>query len=337
MKAPRGAFCNLVGGVVSPLLANIALHGLESALGVRYRNRGGINGPRAVVRYADDFVVFCESKEDTEAARQDVKDWLATRGLRLSEAKTRIVHLTEGFDFLGFNIRHYRAPKTAKSGYKLLTKPSKASVQKLKARLKQEWMALKGHGIIAVLKRLNPILRGWANYFRIGVSKKAFKSIDHWMFKRCVRYVKSTHPTKSWKWWRSKYWGKLNRQSNDQWVFGDRSTGRYLLKLSWTPIRRHVLVKGASSPDDPTLKEYWIRRQERKVHDLPSRLTSLARSQKGLCIHCGTSLYNGEELHTHHHRPKSEGGTSARKNLRLVHLFCHQQTHRARVMTEDAK
>ncbi len=93
------------------------------------------------------------------------------RGLRLSEEKTQIVHLSEGFDFLGFNIRHYPAPNTARSGYKLLIKPSKESVLRLKERVRREWMTLKGHNIMAVLKRINPIVRGWANYFRIGVSK----------------------------------------------------------------------------------------------------------------------------------------------------------------------
>lgn len=224
------------GGVISPLLANIALHGIAKALGTRRDKRGFSVGHRAVVRYADDFMVFCETKEDTEATGRDIKDWLQTRGLKLSEAKTRIVHLTEGFDFLGFNIRHYRS-STSRSGYKLLIKPSKESVQKLKSSLRQEWMKLKGTNIIAVLKRLNPIIRGWTNYFRIGVSKEIFESIDHWIFKRCVRYVRFTHPTKSWKWCSSKYWGKLNSKRDDQWVFGDKPTGGYLLKLSWVPIK----------------------------------------------------------------------------------------------------
>lgn len=324
------------GAVISPLLANIALHSLERVLGVRYDKQGTIRAPRAVVRYADDFVVFCESKEDAEAARQDVKNWLATRGLKLSEDKTRIVHLTDGFDFLGFNIRHYWAPKTARSGYKLLIKPSKASVRKLKDRLREEWMKLKGCNIIAVLKRLNPSLRGWANYFRIGVSKKTFGEIDRWIFNRCVRYLKSSHPTKSWKWCSSKYWGKFNPRRDDRWVFGDKSTGGYLLKLNWIPIRRHVLVKGTASPDDPTLNEYWIKRQKRKIHELPPKLKSLARTQKGLCAHCKTTLFNGEELHKHHHRPRSEGGTDEQANLRLVHLFCHQQIHKPKRVAKDA-
>ena len=163
---------------------NIALHGLEDALGVRYDGRGQIRGSRALVRYADDWVMFCESKEDAQAARRQAQEWLLKRGLHLSEEKTRVVHLSEGFDFLGFNIRHYPAPNTARSGYKLLIKPSKESVCKFKERVRREWMALKGQTVMAVLKRLNPIVRGWANYFRIGVSKHTFETLDYWMFDR---------------------------------------------------------------------------------------------------------------------------------------------------------
>ncbi len=239
------------------------------------------------------------------------------------------MHLArEGFDFLGFNIRHYPAPNTARSGYKLLIKPSKESVRKFKERVRREWMALKGHNVMAILKRLNPIVRGWANYFRIGVSKHTFESIDYyWMFDRCVRYVRSTHRRKGWRWCRSKYWGALNPQRADRWVFGDKSTGAYLLKLSWTPIKRHVLVKGSASPDDPALRGYWIGRERRKIEELPPRLIGLAHIQRGRCSHCGASLFNGEALHRHHLHPKGEGGTDERSNLQLVHFYCHQQIH----------
>jgi len=110
------------GGVASPLLANIALHGMEEALGVTYDYRGQLIGKRAVVRYADDFVCFCETREDAEQVQKILVEWLKERGLTLSEDKTRIVHLTEGFDFLGFNIRHYPAPQTSRTGWKLLIK-----------------------------------------------------------------------------------------------------------------------------------------------------------------------------------------------------------------------
>jgi RNA-directed DNA polymerase len=318
------------GSIIGPLLMNIALHGMEDALGVRYDKRGQIKGSRALVRYADDWVVFCESEEDAQAALLQAQEWLQDRGLCLSEQKTRIVHLSEGFDFLGFNIRHYPAPNTSRSGYKLLIKPSKDSVSKFKERMRHEWKDLNGHNAMEVLKRLNPIVRGWANYFRVGVSKHTFETLDYWMFDRCVRHVRSNHSRKGWRWCRQKYWGRLNPERADRWVFGDKSKGAYLLKLSWTPIRRHVLVKGAASPDDPALRGYWLERERRKLDEglLPPRLMGLARAQRGRCSHCGASLFNGEALHRHHLLPKAEGGTDERSNLRLLHLYCHQQIHK---------
>src|SRR6059058_1086423 len=132
------------GGVASPLLANIALHGMEEAIGVTYDYRGQLIGKRAVVRYADDFVCFCETREDAEQVQRILTEWLKERGLTLSEEKTRIVHLTEGFDFLSFNIRHYPAPQTARTGWKLLIKPSKEAVQAVQKQLKELW--IKGRG-----------------------------------------------------------------------------------------------------------------------------------------------------------------------------------------------
>lgn len=315
------------GGVISPLLMNIALHGMEEALGIRHTKEGKTVGSRALVRYADDWVVFCESREDAEAAREQTREWLQKRGLKLSEEKTRIVHLSEGFDFLGFNIRHYPAPKTSRSGRKLLIKPSNDSVRKLKERLRQEWKSLKGCSIHKVIRRLNPILRGWANYFRIGVSKRAFKSIDNWMFMRSVHYVNHAHPNKGWQWRQSKYWGTLNPKRDDRWVFGDKLSGIYLLKMSWIPIERHVLVKGAASPDDPELKGYWRKRQMRDAEELPPRHRRLALTQKGACSHCGASLLNGEELNAHHLKGRTSPDSDEPHNLRLVHLYCHHQLH----------
>ncbi len=317
------------GGVISPLLANIALHGREEALGVQHRRRGEIVGPRAVVRYADDFVVFCETQADAEAVREELSEWLAQRGLRLSATKTRIVHITEGFDFLGFTIRQYPAPTTSRTGWKLLITPSKASVKRLKARLKEEWRALIGSNIDVVLARLNPIIRGWANYYRGVVAKHTFNKLDAWMFQRCVRYVKRTHPHKSWGWCKSRYWGKLRKGSKAEWVFGNsKRQGNYLLKFAWTPIQRHILVKGKASPDDAHLKEYWNQRHKRRNRELPSKQQRLADKQEGLCPHCRTSLHNGEALHRHHLVPKRKGGSWETGNLQLLHLYCHQQKDR---------
>ena len=312
------------GGVVSPLLANIALHGMEAALGVTYNARGELHSPRAVVRYADDFVVFCQSQEDAETVRTLLADWLQERGLCLSEEKTRLVHLCEGFDFLGFHIQHYPDPKT-KTGWKLLITPSRTSVQKFRDNVKQIWLSLRGQSVAVVLIRLNPLLRGWANYFRVGVASRLFEALDDWMLVRQVRYAKHTHPAKSWRWIKQRYFGRLNLDREDRWVFGDKKTGAYLHKLKWYSIRRHVLVQGAASPDNPALRAYWAKRRAAKANDLPPSKQKIARRQNFVCPVCGETLLNEEELHVHHVQPKNEGGADAYSNLQLLHLYCHQQ------------
>jgi RNA-directed DNA polymerase len=314
------------GGVISPLLLNIALHGMEAALGVRHDSQGTSIGKRAVVRYADDFVVFCETEEDA----LDVKDrilpaWLAERGLSLSPEKTRIVRLTEGFDFLSFNVRHYPHPQTARSGYKLCIKPSKKAVLGKVAELRDEWLALRGHSVEAVLWKLNPIIRGWANYNRRVVSSRTFNKLDAWMYHRARRYAKHTHPEKSWGWRRKRYWGRWNKERKDDWVFGDKHSGRYLLKFSWFKIERHELVRGRSSPDDPDLRDYWWERQKVNAKHLSAGDIDMANDQGWVCRLCGMDLINGEELHRHHKVPRARNGSNARSNRELVHLYCHQQ------------
>ncbi|WP_407542163.1 group II intron reverse transcriptase/maturase (plasmid) [Deinococcus radiomollis] len=315
------------GGIISPLLANIALHGMEEALGVRRaKSSGRIRGHRAVVRYADDFVVFCESREDAEVAKEELSAWLGERGLELSEEKTQIVHITTGFDFLGFNVRQYKVPSSQR-GYRTHTKPSKASVQKIRDKLRREWQMMRGTHAGVVIARLNPIIRGWANYFRMGVSSKIFAGLDHWMFIRTCRWTKSRHNTKPWHWVKEKYWGRWNKSRRDKWVFGDKATGRYLLKFAWTKIERHILVRGNASPDDASLSRYWEDRR-RKAHNLPAIRLNMARAQQWKCPVCGGHLLNGEDLQDHHvmlNRENPERDDV--KNRRLVHYFCHGQIH----------
>jgi len=319
------------GGVISPLLLNIALHGMEAALGVKRNNKGEIRGPRAVVRYADDLVVFCESKADAVYVKDKIlPEWLAERGLTLSEEKTRIAHLTEGFDFLGFAIRHHERPETTRTGYKLLIRPSKKSVAGLREKLREAWLSLKGHEVEAVLWKLNPIIRGWANYFRAGVSSVTFSKLDGWMYTRAKRYARHTHPTKSEDWICKRYWGKLNRERNDCWVFGDKRPKKdgsfhYLLKFSWFKIERHTLVQGTASPDDASLREYWWARRKVNIRHLTASDVDMANDQDWACPVCGEELMNGEPLERHHLTAKSDGGSDARSNRVLVHQYCHQQ------------
>lgn len=319
------------GGVISPLLANIALHGMEEALNIRYNKAGELISKRGLVRYADDFVVFCENEEDAQTVIPLLTKWLGVRGLALSPEKTSIRHISQGFDFLGFNVRQYAMPHTTRTGWKVLIKPSRQSVAKLKEKLHQEWVALRGHNPDAVVRRLNPIIRGWANYFRIGVSSKIFSDLDSWMFTRQVIYAKQRHRNKPWPWVRARYWGKFNPHSNSQWVFGDGLSGHYLLRFGGVRIRRHIMVKGASSPDDPALKLYWQQRNARKAADLPPKYQPLAHRQYNLCYHCGDSLFNGEEVHRHHIIPLEDGGEDHFSNIVFVHLFCHQQIHARRL------
>ena len=320
----RGVFADTTagtpqGGVVSPLLANIALHGMESAVGVAYkrdRDSYRTRSTRALVRYADDFVIFAETREDAATAQSDIARWLADRGLELSQEKTKIRHLTEGFNFLGFHVRQYSA-SNSKTGYKLLIKPSKESVVDFKRRMKREWSALVGHNVDATLYRLRPLIRGWANYFRTTVSKATFSHLDNWMFLREGRWCRRTHPTKSWKWITRTYFGRLRAGSQYKRVFGNPKTGNHLPRLSWTPIRRHIMVRHDASPDDPDLRSYWKQREAKKAELLPTwRQRELAKRQKGQCPLCHDSLHNDEELHVHHVIPKSKAGRTQSQTSR---------------------
>ena len=154
---------------------------------------------------------------------------------------------------------------------------------------------------------LNPIIRGWANYFRTVVASETFSGLDSWMFRRAVRYVNRTHPKKPNSWRKQRYWGKLNSKSNSSWVFGDKRTGRYLLRFSDFRIVRHVLVRGASSPDDPSLRDYWWARQKVNARHLTPSDLKLAEAQTWCCRVCGMSLFNGEEIPTLPQATKGDG------------------------------
>jgi RNA-directed DNA polymerase len=286
------------GGVISPLILNITLHGMETAAGVRYfrRSRGGIEtAPEApvLVRYADDLLVFCRTRQHAEQVKQQLAEWLRPRGLGFNEAKTQIVHLNQGCDFLGFNIRRYH-------GKLPLIKPSDNAVGRIRERLRTEMRALLGSNAASVLRTLTPIVRGWAAYYRIGVSSAVFSALDDYMWKLLYKWIKRTHPNKS-RWWRmDRYFDRFNRSRNNRWVFGDKDTGAYLPKFAWTKIVRHVMVTGTASPDDPELARYWADRRG-KQHNGPLSVLLLAKlkAQRGRCPLCGTMLLHAEREPQH--------------------------------------
>ncbi len=318
------------GGIISPLLANIALHGMEKALGIKYNSQGNSIGKRILVRYADDFVCLCETKEDAEIAQDEINSWLKTRGLKLSQEETKIIHLTEGFDFLGFNIRHYKV-KNTKTGYKLLIKPSKDFLKKTKKDIRDIFLNQIGKPVSVLIQTLNPVIRGKSNYINKVVSSTALRELDDYLFKRQVKYAKRTHPNKGKNWTKKRYWGKLNLSRNDKWVFGDKETGSYILKFSWTKIERHALVKQRHSPDDPELREYWEKRSKKRDQSETKKLNrvqeKVAKKQGYKCPICGESIFNDEPIHLHHKTPRCKGGKDEVKNLIWLHQYCHHKTH----------
>jgi RNA-directed DNA polymerase len=280
------------GGVVSPLLLNIALHGMEEVAGARYRtgtNAGRIMaGCPTAIRYADDFVVLCHTRQEALEVKARLASWLASRGLAFNEDKTRVVTLEEGFDFLGFNVRRYKGTS--------LIKPSKAAIRRIRERLRAEMRSLRGTNAQAVIKRLNPIIRGWAAYYRTQVSSEAFDKLDRYLWTLTWKWARYSHQNKPKRWVVARYYGKFNKSRQDRWVFGDRQSGAYLHKFSWTKILRHRLVRPGASPDDPALADYWAWRRRKGV-PLPINKTTqeLTNSQDGRCAICKGLLFAVED------------------------------------------
>jgi RNA-directed DNA polymerase len=280
------------GGVISPVLLNVALHGMEEAAGVRYRKTGAQAGQTAVsspvlVRYADDLVALCHSRHEALQVEARLAAWLAPRGLSLSEDKTRVVTLDEGFDFLGFNVRSYRG--------KPLIKPSKAAQRRIRERLRTELRSLRGTNAQAVIKRLNPIIRGWAAYYRTQVSSDVFNALDGYLWRLTYKWAKFSHANKPKRWVVARYFGQFNKARRDRWVFGDRPSGAHMHKFAWTKIVRHQIVKGAASPDDPALADYWAWRRRKAPLPINSTSLRLLEAQAGYCPICGTALFPAED------------------------------------------
>lgn len=329
------------GGVISPLLMNVALHGMETAAGVRYYLTGTNAGKTVpsspvVVRYADDLIALCHTRGQADQVKAALAEWMAPRGLTFNEDKTRITHLTEGVDFLGFNIRRY-------PNGKLLTKPSKDAIRRIRKRLSTEVKALRGSNADAVIAKLNPIINGWSAYYRIGVSKRVFNALDAHVWKLVYKWARLTHPNKPRRWINARYFGEFNPSRRDAWVFGSRETGFYLRKFAWTPIVRHQMVAGTASPDDPSLTDYWNQRRRRNTLPVDATTLTLLRAQHGRCPICrGLLLHADREPQSP--REWEQWLTATRKAVRrhavtawaadtphervatrLIHAHCHRR------------
>ena len=270
------------GGVVSPVLLNIALHGMEVAAGGGRPDGRAIPGRPVVIRYADDFVALCPTRQDALEVKAQLATWLEPRGLAFNEAKTRVVHLREGFDFLGFNVRRY--------GRRPLIRPSKTAIRRIRERLRDELRRLRGSNAATVIKRLNPIIRGWAAYYRTQVSAKVFGDLDHYLWQLTYKWATFSHSNKPTSWVIARYFAKFNTVRNDRWVFGDRQSGAYLHRFAWTNIVRHQIVTGRSSPDDPALTDYWAARRHKIPLPVNRTHQWLYRAQDGRCHTCHGTL-----------------------------------------------
>lgn len=332
------------GGVISPVLLNIVLHGMEEAAGVRYwhtlRGEVTVKDAPVLVRYADDAIAICHSREQAEQVRERLTAWLTPKGLAFNEDKTSIVHVDQGFSFLGFTIRRH---VNRQGSAKLLIKPSQQSISQLRKRLAAEMKALRGANASAVVSRLNPIIRGWSAYHRSAVSSRVFNGMDNYVWHLTYRWARHTHSNKSKSWAVARYYDKFNPGRRDWWVFGDRTTGAYLTKFSWTKIVRHKPVKGRASPDDPTLTGYWAeRRRKHRPPPLDQHAVRLFTAQDGHCPICGGLLYDAdlepqsprewEEWFKIARRtlrkqpiPRADSPSGGRSEYRLIHATCHQQ------------
>ena len=305
------------GGVISPILANMTLDGMQKELAnrfhtnrrgkidLRFKNAHKVN----LVRYADDFIVTAATKEIAEEAKGLVCDFLQTRGLELSEEKTVITHIEDGFDMLGWTFRKFKG--------KLIIKPSQKSVKALNASLHntvlERGKAWRQGDLIQVLNRQ---LRDWANYHQSVCAKDTFSRIDHTLYEMLWRWAKRRHPKKNRKWVTANYWHSKGLRN---WVFSTEDVE--LMRLGEVPIVRHTKVRMSANPYLDT--EYFTQRKfQNGMKRLSGKFKRIWRKQNGCCYHCGLPMEISDEREIIYKTPKSMGGKDEAPNMAYVHKHC---------------
>lgn len=325
------------GGVISPLLANIALHGMEEAALGGKRNED-MEQPY-LIRYADDFVIVHSDRDILEQAAKRVTDRLMDMGLAINPKKTRITHtLTPyegnvGFNFLGFTVRQFRMSKKHSGkdtrgkplGFATIIKPSKDAIKTHMWKTNRKMKELRAAKQEDLIGALNPIIQGWCNYYKRVVASETFSDCDYNMYWQLSSWQKRRHHGKSREWMQGKYW---YREDDKRWVFAapkeDQQGKTYLYKLrqhSQTHIQRHVKVRGTASPYDGNLI-YWAQRL--KDHPLMRyEEAKLLQIQKGMCPRCGLYFRDGDHLEVDHVLPTEMGGKDILGNKMVYHSHCH--------------
>jgi RNA-directed DNA polymerase len=317
------------GGTISCLLANIALHGMEEAVGKLVENR---RKRPILIRYADDLLVMHPDREIVEKSQEVLTEWLAPMGLQLKPSKTRLTHTLNkaddapGFDFLGFNIRQYPVGKTKTGsnprgrplGFKTIIKPSKESIKRhvrvLGSHVKNQ-IAGKQAGLI---RGLNPVIRGWARYYSTVCSSDAFSKLGHILYQQLRSWARRRHPKKGMNWVVRKYW---RVDEGRGWIFQPRDNGAKLCRHSEISIERHVKVQGTRSPYNGDWV-YWSKRLG-QMPGVKKRVATLLKRQRGRCKWCGLLFRWDDLMEIDHIIPRKLGGKEAYYNMQLIHRHCH--------------
>ena len=307
------------GGIISPVLANLALDGLQLELTTLFKTvRAGRVAKVNLVRYADDFIITGSSKEFLELeVKPLVEKFLAARGLRLSEKKTKITHVTEGFDFLGWNVRYFNRM--------LVTQPSKKNIKAFLQKIRDVLRARKAASQAEVIEKLTPIVRGWANYHRSQMASKAFAQCDHQIWAALWRWANRRHPNKGKRWIKRRYFTCLKGRD---WRFSERDK---LLPILVGYLKRpHTKIMAEANPFDPAFDKYFSQRLAKRMDKTLEgrrKLRWLWWWQEGECPICNQKITRETGWHLHHIIKRSQRGSDKLTNLVLLHPNCHMQHH----------
>lgn len=339
------------GGIISPLLSNIALHGLEDHIKNWYANSWYLQagypsskGKRdrrnsiGFSRYADDFVFMAPSLSDIEEIERKVNEWLLQEaGLELSKAKTRIVNSTEGFEFLGFQIISIKT-ENSDDRYKVRITPSKESKGRIIARIRNIIQSNKSASSYSLIVQLSSRILGWSNYFKFCECQKAFSNIDYqifgqvraWVFRRRSKGLASRTKIKE------KYFPSGNtytfrgKKYQNNWILTGQTTDKqgkmkqnYLPKMSWVSSTQHIKIKGNASPYDGN-HLYWAQRTQ-KYSGYRNKISNLLRVQDGRCGICNVPFTPMDVIEADHILSRANGGSDKFSNLQALHKHCHIQ------------
>lgn len=315
------------GGLISPVIGNMTLDGLEQVVRGRsewFRRTHNIN----FVRYADDFIITANNREVLEQMTPQIKAFLNERGVSLSEEKTKITHISEGFDFLGQNIRKHH--RTNGSLGKIQITPSKASFQNVKDKVKRLTKRHRGATPAELIDKLNPVLRGWANYHRHIVCAETFGKLDNYVWGRLYRWCKRRHPDKTGRWIAERY---FLHGGTHKWRFTDPGTGASLIKVAEVvKHKRHIKIRSAANPFDPEWDAYFEDRDRKQVFTLTAAFTAkVYMVQDGICPRCRQLIQHEEETVLYHR-------DGDRKNFKLANLvYYHPNCHPDRYNGPDSE